>query len=310
MHSAPIAQREQEDTSAGNCAPVVVFGFNRPDALLNTLQALERCDGASETDVFVMLDGPRGPADIEKCSAVKAIATAYTGAFKSYSVQCRNENRGLALALREGVTTLICRFGRIIVLEDDHIVASDFLNYMNQSLAFYQDVPEVGSISAFSLPLNISQQYDNYFHPRSTSWGWATWVDRWQQCDWKLQPSSLREYLSLWFKSRKAGQDVFRMYRHNAKGRINSWSIVWTMFHIRRGWKVSYPCRSRLVNEGFGDDATHCKGENPYKVSLDTAHKKQFTLDPNVRFEPSNLRTINVHYSNLTKLRFKLGLTS
>ena len=29
--------------------------------------------------------------------------------------------------------------------------------------------------------------YDTYFCTRSSSWGWATWADRWNSVDWELE---------------------------------------------------------------------------------------------------------------------------
>ena len=40
-------------------APIVVFGFNRPDALKNTIASLLRNEEAKDSDLFVFVDGPR-----------------------------------------------------------------------------------------------------------------------------------------------------------------------------------------------------------------------------------------------------------
>ena len=41
-------------------APIAVFGFNRPDALKNTISSLLRNEEAKDSDLFVFVDGPRG----------------------------------------------------------------------------------------------------------------------------------------------------------------------------------------------------------------------------------------------------------
>ena len=40
-------------------APIVVFGFNRPDALKNTISSLLLNKEAKDSDLFVFVDGPR-----------------------------------------------------------------------------------------------------------------------------------------------------------------------------------------------------------------------------------------------------------
>lgn len=47
-------------------APLIVFAFNRPDTLQNTLSSLQRNDLAKDTELFVFVDGPRNDSDVEK----------------------------------------------------------------------------------------------------------------------------------------------------------------------------------------------------------------------------------------------------
>ena len=42
-----------------NYAPIVVFGFNRLDALRNTIASLLLNETAQPSDLYVIVDGPR-----------------------------------------------------------------------------------------------------------------------------------------------------------------------------------------------------------------------------------------------------------
>ena len=42
-----------------NYAPIVVFGFNRLDALRNTIVSLLLNEEAEQSDLYVFVDGPR-----------------------------------------------------------------------------------------------------------------------------------------------------------------------------------------------------------------------------------------------------------
>ena len=65
-------------------APIVVFGFNRPDALKNTIASLLNNDEAKSSDLFVYVDGPReGKAgEKEKVEKVREYVKSIRG-FKS-----------------------------------------------------------------------------------------------------------------------------------------------------------------------------------------------------------------------------------
>lgn len=54
----------------------------------------------------------------------------------------------------------------------------------------------------------------------STSWGWATWKDRWDTIDWELEPfGNYRKYKSAFNKW--LGSDAWRMLKDGIKVRLN-----------------------------------------------------------------------------------------
>jgi hypothetical protein len=91
----------------------------------------------------------------------------------------RNTNFGLARNITDGVTTVLARHESVIVVEDDIVVSPFFLRFMNEALQTYRDVPRVGSISGYCLPLTDPVP-ETYFIRGADCWGWATWRDRWR----------------------------------------------------------------------------------------------------------------------------------
>src|SRR5690349_3989866 len=114
-------------------APIALFAYNRPEHLSRTLQALKACPLASDSELYLFVDGPRGDVDRPKVDQVRAVAQAITG-FKRLQVQERQENHGLSRSIVAGVTALSKSHGRVIVLEDDIVVARGFLSFMIQAL--------------------------------------------------------------------------------------------------------------------------------------------------------------------------------
>lgn len=78
-------------------APIVVFGFNRPNALKNTIASLLRNEEAKFSDLFVFVDGPREGkvGEKEKVEGVREYVKLIKG-FKSLYYTFSENNKGLA----------------------------------------------------------------------------------------------------------------------------------------------------------------------------------------------------------------------
>ena len=60
----------------------------------------------------------------------------------------RERNYGLAANVIDSVTQVVNAYGRVIVVEDDLVVAPYFLRFMNDALETYKDEERVGHIQA------------------------------------------------------------------------------------------------------------------------------------------------------------------
>ena len=192
--------------------PVVLVAYNRPDALKKALEALAANELAAGTDLYVRIDGPKGPADAEKVEAVCEIARRAQG-FRSVEITCSPENRGLAASVIAGVQRVLEVSDTVIVVEDDLLVHPAFLTYMNQALEHYASEPSVFSVCGYSNRVSVPEGFgfDAYFCPRSSSWGWGTWRDRWQSVDWNPTPASLQKNACAF--NRWGGSDCAKMLR-------------------------------------------------------------------------------------------------
>ena len=150
-------------------APIVVFGFNRPDALKKTIASLLNNEEAKFSDLFVFVDGPRkGKAgEKEKVEAVKEFVKTIKG-FKSLHCTFSEQNKGLADSIIGGVSQVINQYGKVIVLEDDLVLMPNFLNFMNQGLDYYEKNQKVMSVCGHSCKVKTPADYpyDAYFFTR------------------------------------------------------------------------------------------------------------------------------------------------
>ena len=238
-------------------APVVIFAFNRPQSLANLLGDLDRDPLFSQSDKYIYIDGCRNAGDEEKQKAVVDIAKDSMA-----TVIVSDHNKGLGNSIISGVSDVIARYGKVIVLEDDLRLMQGFLAYMNQALDMYEPDKRIISVCGYGLKIKRPAGYegDVYLSPRSSSWGWGTWADRWNKIDWNVSDweqfnhdrSAIKEF-------NRGGSDMYGMLKGYMKGRNRSWAIRFCYSQYRQGLYSVHPFRSFVDNEGFGEDATNCR---------------------------------------------------
>ena len=88
----------------------------------------------------------------------------------------RERNYGLAANVIDSVTQVVNAYGRVIVVEDDLVVAPYFLRFMNDALETYKDEERVGHIQACDF--THAALPDTFLIKWTGSWGclpgWAT----------------------------------------------------------------------------------------------------------------------------------------
>lgn len=259
-------------------APIALFAFNRLDALKRTVDSLLTNAEARDSDLYVFVDGPRrdkeGEAD--KVNSVREYVKSIKG-FKSLSLRFSEHNRGLGPSIIAGVSDVIKKHGAIIVVEDDLYCAPNFLAFMNQGLQKYKTEPKVFSICGYSNKIKVPQKYvsDAYFCVRSSSWGWGTWLDRWNSVDWELKDWSLCEKNAKAF-NKWGGSDCFGMLKGWKEGRNKSWAIRFSYAQFVQDKLSVFPIGSKVANEGFDGSGTNCKGWSRYRPDFNFSDNTNF----------------------------------
>jgi Glycosyl transferase family 2 len=242
-------------------APIAIFAYNRPGHLQTTLTSLARCNGFAESAVVVFCDGPKTSQDRQAVAATRQVAQAQLGLHAEY--RFREENAGLAPSIIGGVTEVVERLGRVIVLEDDLELSPYFLTYMNSALDRYANNPEVYQVSGqlFESP-NLYGSDEAMFLPFTTSWGWGTWRRAWRQFDsaaagWEslMRDRTLRKRFNL-----GGSYDFSTMLQRQIAGHGDSWAIRWYWSVFRNNGVVCFPPCSLIRNTGLDGSGTHGRG--------------------------------------------------
>jgi len=242
-------------------APIVVFTYIRPKHFFNLLNSLAQCEEAKFSNLIVFSDGAKDPQSTQETKAIEEVRDICLNERRFNSVQLikQDTNQGLANSIIGGVTTVIEKYGSVIVLEDDLIVSPYFLKFMNEALEKYELDERVGQIGACNFFACGSNFPKAFFVPIPDCWGWATWKKNWNQLikDPKLIFETLQQNKELSFKFNGYGSyDFISLLRSNTENKVDSWAILWHATCILNNWLTLYPNPS-LTNHIESVDATH-----------------------------------------------------
>ena len=79
--------------------------------------------------------------------------------FKRITIIERSQNWGLAKSIIDGVTEILNKYEKIIVLEDDLISRPQFLKFMNSGLNLYASEFKIAGISGSSHLIPIKKDF-------------------------------------------------------------------------------------------------------------------------------------------------------
>lgn len=298
-------------------SPVVLFVYNRPLHTQKTVEALQRNELASDSELYIYSDGPK---ETEEAQAAVAEVRRYlkgVGGFNKITVVENSKNLGLANSIINGVTEVIEKYGRAIVLEDDLITSPYFITYMNQALQFYESNKQIFSISGFSFSkefLKIRPDYtlDVYAHVRPMSWGWGTWLSRWEKADWLVEDyNKFINDSSLVSLFNRGGTDLAHMLSLQKNGCIDSWYIRWCYASFENRALNIYPTMSLVNNIGHDASGVHCGVERKNVRShneLSRIAKYEFSHD--IQLDNQIIRNFNKAFNLRIVRRIKILLKS
>lgn len=283
-------------------APIIVFCYNRPWHVEQTLEALSRNELADQSTLYIYCDGPKVDASAEqrqKITDVRHVVRKRQWCKEVHIVEAE-QNKGLANSVIEGVTEILNQNDCVIVLEDDLVTSPYFLSYMNKSLDFYKTYESVFSIGGYNFPpskmlIPTDYCYDNFACLRSCSWGWGTWKNRWDKVDWEMkQFYSCKNNPNILRALNRLGEDFVPMLQMQIEGRVDSWSVRFGFAHFMHHAVAILPCKSYVQNIGIDGSGTHCGNDAElYQSDLSLSKRSPILLD--VLYEDS--RIINAFYS-------------
>lgn len=291
-------------------APICLFVYSRLSETKQTVESLQRNMLASESQLFIFSDGAKTTEKISKVNDVRKYIHTISG-FKKITVVESAENKGLANSIIGGVTKVLNVYDRVIVLEDDLILATNFLSFMNEALTYYKDNKKVLNVSGYSFTLNYPKdyKYDVAFSLRFASLGWGVWKDRWELVDWDLKDyKSFKWNLRKQLKFLKGGSDLCSLLSRQVNGKIDSWAIRFDYHHFKYDYVDVFPIISKVQYNGNNADATHTTHESKmYETLLDVSDIQTFNFSDEIMVSRSVRKQFYNHYSLWSRLKDKIS---
>lgn len=288
-------------------APIILFVYNRPNHTHQVISSLLANSLAKESNLYIYSDAPKNQESQLKVKEVRNYIHTI-GGFESITIIERKENFGLAESIIDGVTHVINKYGKAIILEDDVVVSPVFLEYMNKALNHYEDKTKVWSISAWNYPLDPNPiKEDTFFWRIPHCWGWATWANRWQyyrrDIEWVENNFSKQDIYEI------SLQDTSSYWKHfllNKQGKIKTWAIFWYLLAYKHNALTLMPRISYIKQIGFDDSGSNCRINDPLARNLISEHLPNSYPDI-IEENPIALKSImDFHKKHKTPLLIKI----
>lgn len=261
-----------------NLAPIILFTYNRLSHTKQTIEALQKNELAKNSELFIYSDGGRDEESWDKVKVIREYLKTISG-FKNITVIQRETNIGLAQNIIDGVTKIVNQYGKIIVLEDDIVTSPYFLNFMNDSLNFYEKTSKVWHISGWNYPISNENLEDVFLYRTMNCWGWATWKDRWS--GYEKNPQKLISIFSekdIYEFNLDNATNFWEQVEKNHNKQMNTWAIFWYAIIFKNQGLCLNPTQSFVENIGFDGTGTNTGPRDNYSSNLSRQNYK-------IRFE-------------------------
>jgi len=266
-------------------APIALFTYNRADHTKQAVESLLKNAEAKYSDLFIFSDGPKNEKAVEGVKknreylqslkddndtlTLRYADATITPYFRSVTIIEREKNWGLANSLIAGITEIVNKYGRVIVVEDDLILSPYFLQFMNEALEKYKDVDRVSAICSFTNPVTEPLP-QTFFLRYFACWGWATWKKGWDLFEkdsrkllWRLRNTWRVNEFNI-----ENSYNFYNMLYCQMLGEIDSWAIRFYASSFVNNKLILYPGKSLCAQTGIDGSGTHAGSINNMQVEM------------------------------------------
>ena len=259
-------------------APIIVPVYDRLEHLQQCISSLLQNKEAKESVLYIVSDAPCKSEHVESIKKVRAYISTIEG-FKDVVAFFREKNLGAHCSINSAISEVLKIYDSFIFLEDDVVVSTDFLRYMNEGLSYYRDDKRIFSVCGFRAPFRLPPNYqeDVYFYPGVSPWGYANWKDRWElvNLDYFDRYSELKKDKQKYKAFTSIGFYIKGILQADSKKEIVAGDLRIYYHMFQHNMCSVFPVVSKTQNWGFDGTGEHCGNKNAWwaKPELDTRNQ-------------------------------------
>lgn len=290
-------------------SPIVIFAYNRPHYLKETLDALSKNQEAKDSIIYIYCDGAKPNAsekELLEINKVRGLAKQKNWGRETI-VEEADSNQGLSKAIICGVNEVLAKHDTIIVLEDDLVTSPFFLAFMNEALIKYSGKEEVASVVGYNYPLQfVDDGKETYFLNNSDCLGWATWKRGWALFEENAEVLVEKiESQRLMYKFNFENQYPYlKMLRSVASGKVNSWAIRWYASTFINNKLTLFPKKSLVRHIGNVGSNTKADNSDVFGWEISADQVKYFETELSESQE--NRQKLSKHFKKFNRRRLSI----
>lgn len=249
-----------------NYAPIIIPTCNRIIHLKRLIESLKNNNWAQYTDLYISVDVPPEERFVDGYEEVVEYVNRIDG-FKSVNSFIQSNNLGPYKNFDFLIDKISGKYDRFISLEDDNEVSTNFIEYMDKMLDYFDDDPSVYAICARNDDKAYRGNGTYYMCQIYSPYGCGQWIDKYNKMKTFVSDSyfdSISKSLTKCFKLWKNSELQFNYLAgdllgevspmRNTDGSIAAIDITTTIVMILENMKCAYP--SVNTSRNWGDDGS------------------------------------------------------
>lgn len=266
---------------------VILLLYNRPE---HTRKVLESIADNGIKQVRAYLDYPVKSEDLVKQQKILSII----GDFDRCDIELvqRAKKFGLAKSVRCSMNeAFVDGADAAVLLEDDCVIHPDGFTFFKQGLRSLKGNRKIRSLCGYNFPscnFIFEPESDLLLLSRFSTWGWATWSDRWEQYEPDLSKLVNFAKQARLYIDEFAG-DLSQLCKSEKylTGKADIWSINWILLHYITSTFAVYPKESVIKNIGLDGSGSNCMSTDIFHSDKENHISNDYNWD-NLQYYPEN----------------------
>ena len=231
---------------------IVAVGYNRPAGMKRLLDSIGNATyAATDIPLIISID------ESNRSDEVEQVAKDFEWKYGTKEIRRFPERQGLRKHIVQ-CGDYSEKYGAVIVLEDDLVVAEDFYSYVCAAHETYGDDERICGVSLYSYGFNVFTHFA--FQPMPTVYDCflgemvVTWGQSWNARQWK-------NFKAWYFAHEDKLPALNPRIPRDISGWTRSWGRYFASFMAEQGLSYIYPYRARTTC--FSDFGEHNKTSVP-----------------------------------------------